>query len=97
MIALMAHWRYRLRPEKAVADEETESLLGNGVTKGANAAGNGYGATNGSSSPAFKATGRPRDAQSSGWFDYFAGFKVLFPYLWYVPQQPSPCHGRPSA
>ncbi|MCJ1401064.1 hypothetical protein MMC11_004276 [Xylographa trunciseda] len=22
------------------------------------------------------------DAQSSGWFDYFVGFRVLFPYIW---------------
>ncbi|KAH6849611.1 hypothetical protein B0I37DRAFT_396565 [Chaetomium sp. MPI-CAGE-AT-0009] len=26
--------------------------------------------------------GKPRDPQSSGWFDYIAGFRVLFPYLW---------------
>ena len=23
------------------------------------------------------------DAQSSGWLDYFIGFRVLFPYIWY--------------
>ncbi|KAK3312305.1 P-loop containing nucleoside triphosphate hydrolase protein [Apodospora peruviana] len=26
--------------------------------------------------------GKPRDAQDSGWLDYIAGFRVLFPYLW---------------
>ncbi|KAI0469645.1 P-loop containing nucleoside triphosphate hydrolase protein, partial [Xylariaceae sp. FL0804] len=25
---------------------------------------------------------KPRDPQRSGWFDYIAGFRVLFPYLW---------------
>ncbi|KAK0735158.1 P-loop containing nucleoside triphosphate hydrolase protein [Lasiosphaeria miniovina] len=25
---------------------------------------------------------KPRDAQDSGWLDYIAGFRVLFPYLW---------------
>lgn len=29
---------------------------------------------------------RLRDAQSAGWFDYFAGFRVLFPYLWWVSE-----------
>jgi len=28
------------------------------------------------------AAGKRRDAQESGWLDYFAGFRVLFPYLW---------------
>ena len=26
--------------------------------------------------------GKRRDAQDSGWLDYIAGFRVLFPYLW---------------
>lgn len=81
MIALIAHWRYRQRPEKAIAHDETESLLENG-TKAAKT--NGYGATNGNVNGTLPAPGKNRDAQSSGWFDYFAGFKVLFPYLWYV-------------
>ena len=25
-----------------------------------------------------------KDNQSSGWFDYFIGFRVLFPYIWSV-------------
>lgn len=25
---------------------------------------------------------KKRDAQAAGWFDYIAGFRVLFPYLW---------------
>ncbi|KAJ1334931.1 ATP-binding cassette subfamily B vacuolar membrane transporter HMT1/ACLQ [Microdochium nivale] len=79
MIALIAHWRYRQRPEKAIAHDETESLLENG-TKAAKT--NGYGATNGNVNGTLPAPGKNRDAQSSGWFDYFAGFKVLFPYLW---------------
>lgn len=50
---------------------ERQSLLENGNGS------NGYGSD--SSGPKLK---KPRDAQSAGWFDYFAGFRVLFPYLW---------------
>ncbi|KAK4209309.1 putative abc heavy metal transporter [Rhypophila decipiens] len=31
---------------------------------------------------AVSAPKKKRDAQDSGWFDYIAGFKILFPYLW---------------
>jgi ABC-type transport system involved in Fe-S cluster assembly fused permease/ATPase subunit len=37
---------------------------------------------NGNGHAAPGAGGKPRDPQSSGWLDYIAGFRVLFPYLW---------------
>lgn len=80
MIALLALWRYKLRPEKVVVSEETEGLLENGSANGAKGK-KGYGATNGHAA-AGPGVSKPRDAQSSGWFDYFAGFRILFPYLW---------------
>lgn len=75
MVVLMARWQYKLRPESG-SDEEGRSLLQNG-----DGATNGYGGTNGrASGPPAKAG--PPTTQGVGWFDYFAGFKVLFPYLW---------------
>lgn len=29
------------------------------------------------------ASGKPPGVQNTGWLDYFAGFRILFPYLWY--------------
>ena len=70
MIALLICREYELRPKQG-SESERQSLLesGNGPT--------GYGSD--SSKQKLK---KPRDAQSAGWFDYFAGFRVLFPYLW---------------
>lgn len=57
------------------SESERQSLLENG--NGTNA----YGTSNSKSNKK-----KARDAQSAGWFDYFAGFRVLFPYLWCVMQ-----------
>lgn len=59
--------------------EERQGLLENGQGQT-----NQYGAAPapGHAQAAKPPTGRPRDAQSSGWLDYIAGFQVLFPYLW---------------
>ncbi len=72
MIALLIRREYELKGPKG-SESERQSLLesGNGNAP------NGYG-SDGSRQKAKK----PRDAQSAGWFDYFAGFRVLFPYLW---------------
>jgi len=69
MIALLIRREYE--SNKKGSESERQSLLesGNGP--------NGYGTD--SSKKKLK---KPRDAQSAGWFDYFAGFRVLFPYLW---------------
>ena len=77
MAGLLVRRQLKLRAPKAVSSSEHEPLLGNGEEPA-----RAYGGANGS---AMKKGGKkPRDAQNSGWFDYFAGFKVLFPYLWYV-------------
>lgn len=55
------------------SDSERQSLLENG-----DGPTNGYTHTNGTKPEVKKA----RDPQKSGWFDYIAGFRVLFPYLW---------------
>lgn len=72
MIVLLIYRDYEWKVPKG-SDSERQSLLENG--NGTNV----YGSNN--SKPKAKKT---RDAQSAGWFDYFAGFRVLFPYLWYV-------------
>ena len=75
MVALLAAQLYRLRP-KADPTGEGQSLLGNASSPAAR-----YDGSNGKG-PGGLAK-KPRDAQSSGWFDYISGFRVLFPYLWY--------------
>ncbi|KAG8162905.1 hypothetical protein KVR01_007383 [Diaporthe batatas] len=84
MISLMALRQYKLRPsEPQSAPEEQQSLLGNGQGPvadygGAHGHGHGHGHM-----PAIKpASGKPPGVQGTGWLDYFAGFRVLFPYLW---------------
>ena len=52
----------------AVNEQESESLLGNGHAQ------NKY---DGSLVKPMR-----QDAQSTGWLDYFIGFKKLFPYVW---------------
>ncbi len=71
MIALLICRDFELKDAKQGLGSERQSLLesGNGP--------NGYG-----SDGLKKKLKKPRDAQSAGWFDYFAGFRVLFPYLW---------------
>lgn len=71
MIALLICREYGLKVPKQGSGSERQSLLENGNSP------NGYG----SDIPKQKSK-KPRDAQSAGWFDYFAGFRVLFPYLW---------------
>jgi hypothetical protein len=72
MIALLIRREYESKGPKG-SESERQSLLESGNGNGPN----GYG----SDSPRPKLK-KPRDAQSAGWFDYFAGFRVLFPYLW---------------
>ncbi|TVY82207.1 ABC transporter aclQ [Lachnellula suecica] len=71
MIALLICREYGLKGPKQGSASERQSLLENGNGT------NGYGSDNSK-----QKTKKPRDAQSAGWFDYFAGFRVLFPYLW---------------
>lgn len=73
MIALLICREYELKGPKQGPESERQSLLENGNSP------NGYGSDSYKQKPK-----KPRDAQSAGWFDYFAGFRVLFPYLWWV-------------
>lgn len=88
MLVLLARRQHLLRPERGSV-AEGRSLLENG-----DGPTNGYGGANGHGHGHAAAHGPPkkgRDAQSSGWFDYFAGFRILFPYLWWVAR-PSLSH-----
>ncbi|KAI0134630.1 ABC transporter [Xylariales sp. AK1849] len=73
MIMVVIRRQYELRSTEHGSPSERQSLLedGNGATIR-------YNGTNGTS----KQETKKRDPQKSGWFDYFAGFRVLFPYLW---------------
>lgn len=71
MIALLICREHDPKGPKQGSESEQQSLLENGNSP------NSYG-SNGSNQKSKKL----RDAQSAGWFDYFAGFRVLFPYLW---------------
>jgi ATP-binding cassette, subfamily B, vacuolar membrane transporter HMT1/ACLQ len=71
MIVLLVCREYELKAPKPGSGSERQSLLENGNSP------NGYGSDRYQQKPK-----KPRDAQSAGWFDYFAGFQVLFPYLW---------------
>ncbi|EAQ84125.1 hypothetical protein CHGG_10529 [Chaetomium globosum CBS 148.51] len=67
MIGFVVRRHYSLRSSRLSSTTgERQGLLENG---------NGHAAPRGKG-------GKPRDPQSSGWFDYIAGFRVLFPYLW---------------
>jgi ATP-binding cassette, subfamily B, vacuolar membrane transporter HMT1/ACLQ len=96
MIGLMAIRQYKLRSfQSPSAPEERQSLLGNGTGNGtghgpvadyggAHGPGHAHGHGNGHG-PAIKpVSGKRPGVQGTGWLDYFAGFHVLFPYLWYV-------------
>ena len=80
MVALLVRRQYLLRPERGSV-AEGRSLLENG-----DGAANGYGGANG-----VHAVKKRPETQTAGWFDYFAGFKGLFPYLWWV----IPLHSQP--
>ena len=71
MIALLIRREYESKGPKQGSESERQSLL-----ESSNGS-NGYGSDSSKQKPK-----KPRDAQSAGWFDYFAGFRVLFPYLW---------------
>lgn len=78
MTALLVRREYALKSTKSASTtEEREGLLQNGQGPLG-----GYDGVHGHVSATKPAAGKPRDAQSSGWFDYIAGFRVLFPYLW---------------
>lgn len=70
MIALLLSREQASKGSKQGSESERQSLLENG---------NGF---NGYGSVGKEKPKKPRDAQSAGLFDYFAGFRVLFPYLW---------------
>ncbi|KAJ4328737.1 hypothetical protein N0V84_000739 [Fusarium piperis] len=64
---------YKLRPpQPKSAPEERQSLLENG-----NGSSGNYGSVPQSQAPA-----KRTQVSGTGWLDYFAGFRVLFPYLW---------------
>ena len=75
MAACLLVREYKLRPvvPKSVP-EERQSLLENG---------NGTVESYGSVHPGEKK--RKTQVAGTGWLEYFAGFRVLFPYLWYLP------------
>lgn len=73
IILLVREYKLRpARPKRSSSSEEQESLLGNG--NGAS----GYGSVPASDAEPVKRT----QVSGTGWLDYFAGFKLLFPYLW---------------
>ncbi|KAF7557361.1 hypothetical protein G7Z17_g709 [Cylindrodendrum hubeiense] len=75
MAAALITRESKLRPTKPeAAPEERQSLLESG-----NGSSNDYGSV-----PAHKPVDQARRTQVSGtgWLDYFAGFRVLVPYLW---------------
>lgn len=75
MIATLSVREYNMSNKPKSTPEERQSLLENG---------NG---TSGSyaSIEAAPVSDKAKRTQVSGmgWFDYFAGFRILFPYLWY--------------
>lgn len=75
MISLVLRREYELRKAELGTAAERRPLLENG-----DGPVNGYGGT---VSPAAKSDAKKtRDPSKSNWFDYFAGTRVLFPYLW---------------
>ncbi|KAM0273590.1 hypothetical protein ACHAQH_008253 [Verticillium albo-atrum] len=72
MTAALCLREYKLRPAHVEsAAEERQSLLANG-----------NGSSYGSAPAASPGSARRTQVSGTGWLDYFAGFKVLFPYLW---------------
>ncbi|UPK92891.1 hypothetical protein LCI18_003826 [Fusarium solani-melongenae] len=64
---------FKLRPpQPKSAPEERQSLLENG-----NGSSSNYGSVPAPATPA-----KRTQVSGTGWLDYFAGFRVLFPYLW---------------
>lgn len=78
MTGILVRRHYALRPSSSTSTgEERQGLLENGRGPAG-----GYNGVDGHAQPTKPVARKPRDAQSSGWFDYIAGFRVLFPYLW---------------
>jgi hypothetical protein len=74
MMATLAVKKFQLRRiNRASLPEERQSLLENGNGPSGN-----YNAVPASAPAPAKRT----QVAGSGWLDYFAGFRVLFPYLW---------------
>lgn len=72
---------FLLTRRHSLGDDEWESEESGPLLSSGNAASkDSYGAAKSGAT----ATARERkgDAQSTGWVDYFIGFRVLFPYLW---------------
>lgn len=77
MIALLVRRQFAIRAStSASTEEERQGLLENGQGSVA-----GYNGTNGHAATPKPPPGKP-GTQNKGWLDYFAGFRVLFPYLW---------------
>lgn len=77
MAALLVRRQFELKAAREGISSENQSLLESGDEPA-----NGHVSYGGTPVSAAKSGKKSRDAQSSGWFDYFAGFKILFPYLW---------------
>jgi ATP-binding cassette, subfamily B, vacuolar membrane transporter HMT1/ACLQ len=75
MIVLVARRQYELKVVEQGSPSERRPLLEDGDTRDAR-----FGSANGTA--AGDKANKARDPQKAGWFDYFAGFQVLFPYLW---------------
>ncbi|KAJ4255133.1 hypothetical protein NW757_004638 [Fusarium falciforme] len=73
MIGSLVLREFKLRPpQPKSAPEERQSLLENG-----NGSPSNYGSVPAPATPA-----KRTQVSGTGWLDYFAGFRVLFPYLW---------------
>lgn len=83
MIAFVVVREFKLRSSVPISTpEERQSLLENGQGPTPE-----YGAVPAHGAhahhpPIKPASGKPPGVQNTGWLDYFAGFRVLFPYLW---------------
>ncbi|GAP85264.1 putative ATP-binding subfamily B [Rosellinia necatrix] len=75
MIFLVVRREFELKKAEPGSVAERRPLLENGDGHA-----NGYGGT--ASVPAKPDAKKSRDPSKSNWFDYFAGTRVLFPYLW---------------
>ncbi|KAF7560548.1 hypothetical protein G7046_g3591 [Stylonectria norvegica] len=74
MIGTLIVREYKLRPSVPKSEpEERQSLLENG---------NGSSVHYGSTQTQAPGPARRTQVSGTGWLDYFAGFRVLFPYLW---------------
>ncbi|KAI1424453.1 hypothetical protein F5Y12DRAFT_444389 [Xylaria sp. FL1777] len=74
MISLVLRREHELKKAEPGTTAERRPLLENG-----DGPTNGYGGTSQAAKPEVK---KSRDPSKSNWFDYFAGTRVLFPYLW---------------